>query len=47
MAAIGNIFKTRKNSEYNEKPLAKIGITTNFQNTKYIKNTSELGKCIT
>jgi len=45
MASIGNIVKTRKISVYNEKPSAKISITTNFQNTKYIKNTSDVGKC--
>ena len=39
-----NIFKTRNISEYNEKPSAKIGITTNVQNTNYIKNTSDIGK---
>jgi len=47
MAAIGNIFKTRNISVYNEKPSAKISITTNFQNTKYIKNNSGVGKCTT
>jgi hypothetical protein len=48
MAAIGNIFKTRKVSEYNEITSAKIGITTNFQNTSYTKKkTSDVGKCPT
>jgi len=43
----GYIFKTRKISEYNEKTSAKIGIITNFQNTRYTKNTSDVGKCPT
>jgi hypothetical protein len=47
MAAFGNIFKTRNISENNEKPSAKIGITTNFQNTMNTKNTSDFGKCPT
>jgi len=45
MAAIGNIFKIRNISEYNDKSSDKIGITANFQNKRYAKNTPNVGKC--
>jgi hypothetical protein len=47
MEAIGNIFKTRNVSKYNNKSFAKIGIRTNFQNTVYNKTTSDVVKCPT